>query len=153
MLLAEKDLASALGCEDRCHTATSAAATAIVPKDVVPGRVSVGRGGTEATQDGRAISCPFAYGNATCFWRAGDSYWDPWCCTLPATGSYLASRCVFLKEKITVWGGTLWAQCGQETANRRRLWYWRGTWHSCVSQSGIRVLENKLCYPQPKDCR
>lgn len=96
-------------------------------------------------------SCPFPNRNATCSWGIGDCYWDPWCCTRPATvtGSHLACRCVLLKEKITVWGGTLWAQCVQETANRRRLWCWRGTWHSCMSQSGIRVLENKLHYPQP----
>lgn len=94
-------------------------------------------------------SCPFPCGNTTWFWRIGDCYWDPWCCTLPAsvTGYHLARRCVFLKEKITVWGYTLWALCVQETANRRSLCCWRGTWHSCMSQSGIRVLEDKLHYP------
>ena len=51
MLLAEKDLASALGHEGRCHTAPSAAATAIMTKDVVPGCVSLSRDVAEATLD------------------------------------------------------------------------------------------------------
>lgn len=61
-------------------------------------------------------SCPFPCGNTTRFWRIGDCYWDLWCCTQPptVTGSHLASRCVLLKEIITVWGGSLWAQCVQK---------------------------------------
>lgn len=58
MLLAEKDLASALGHEGRCHTAPSAAATAIMTKDVVPGCVSLSRDVAEATLDHRAIAVP-----------------------------------------------------------------------------------------------
>lgn len=46
---AERDLASSLGHEGRCHTTTSAAATATMTKDVVLGCVSLSRDVAEAT--------------------------------------------------------------------------------------------------------
>lgn len=58
VLLAEKDLASALGHEGRCHTAPSAAVTAIMTKDVVPGCISLSRDVAEATLDRWAITVP-----------------------------------------------------------------------------------------------